>query len=379
MIERKNNLQAVQKLVDLFPVTAILGARQIGKTTLARLIRADHYYDLENPKDLSLFDNPQTLLERLKGLVVIDEIQCKAELFSLLRYLVDTYPQTRYLILGSASRDLIRQSSESLAGRIGYHQLGGLDLKDVGNDNIERLWLGGGFPKAYTAKDIAMAQIWLENYITTFLERDIPQLGISIAAQTLRRFWMMLCHYHGQIINYAEMATSFGVSDHTIRRYIEILCGTFMVRTLHPWHENVGKRQVKRPKVYVRDSGLFHCLMAISSMESLLSHPKLGASWEGFAMEMAVRAIGKQDNEIFFWKAHNGPEVDLYWLAHGKNWAVEFKFSDAPGMTASMKTAIEVLNLEHLWVIYPGDKRYPLHPKITVLPLAHVGTEWQYP
>jgi predicted AAA+ superfamily ATPase len=379
MIERKNNLQAVQKLVDLFPVTAILGARQIGKTTLARLIRADHYYDLENPKDLSLFDNPQTLLERLKGLVVIDEIQCKAELFSLLRYLVDTYPQTRYLILGSASRDLIRQSSESLAGRIGYHQLGGLDLKDVGNDNIERLWLGGGFPKAYTAKDIAMAQIWLENYITTFLERDIPQLGISIAAQTLRRFWMMLCHYHGQIINYAEMATSFGVSDHTIRRYIEILCGTFMVRTLHPWHENVGKRQVKRPKVYVRDSGLFHCLMAISSMESLLSHPKLGASWEGFAMEMAVRAIGKQDNEIFFWKAHNGPEVDLYWLAHGKNWAVEFKFSDAPGMTASMKTAIEVLNLEHLWVIYPGDKRYPLHPKITVLPLAHVGNEWQYP
>jgi predicted AAA+ superfamily ATPase len=379
MIERKNNLQAVQKLVDLFPVTAILGARQIGKTTLARLIRADHYYDLENPKDLSLFDNPQTLLERLKGLVVIDEIQCKAELFSLLRYLVDTYPQTRYLILGSASRDLIRQSSESLAGRIGYHQLGGLDLKDVGNDNIERLWLGGGFPKAYTAKDIAMAQIWLENYITTFLERDIPQLGISIAAQTLRRFWMMLCHYHGQIINYAEMATSFGVSDHTIRRYIEILCGTFMVRTLQPWHENVGKRQVKRPKVYVRDSGLFHCLMAISSMESLLSHPKLGASWEGFAMEMAVRAIGKQDNEIFFWKAHNGPEVDLYWLAHGKNWAVEFKFSDAPGMTASMKTAIEVLNLEHLWVIYPGDKRYPLHPKITVLPLAHVGTEWQYP
>jgi predicted AAA+ superfamily ATPase len=379
MIERKNNLQAVQKLVDLFPVTAILGARQIGKTTLARLIRADHYYDLENPKDLSLFDNPQTLLERLKGLVVIDEIQCKAELFSLLRYLVDTYPQTRYLILGSASRDLIRQSSESLAGRIGYHQLGGLDLKDVGNDNIERLWLGGGFPKAYTAKDIAMAQIWLENYITTFLERDIPQLGISIAAQTLRRFWMMLCHYHGQIINYAEMATSFGVSDHTIRRYIEILCGTFMVRTLQPWHENVGKRQVKRPKVYVRDSGLFHCLMAISSMESLLSHPKLGASWEGFAMEMAVRAIGKQDNEIFFWKAHNGPEVDLYWLAHGKNWAVEFKFSDAPGMTASMKTAIEVLNLEHLWVIYPGDKRYPLHPKITVLPLAHVGNEWQYP
>jgi predicted AAA+ superfamily ATPase len=252
-------------------------------------------------------------------------------------------------------------------------------LKDVGNDNIERLWLGGGFPKAYTAKDIAMAQIWLENYITTFLERDIPQLGISIAAQTLRRFWMMLCHYHGQIINYAEMATSFGVSDHTIRRYIEILCGTFMVRTLQPWHENVGKRQVKRPKVYVRDSGLFHRLMAISSMESLLSHPKLGASWEGFAMEMAVRAIGKQDNEIFFWKAHNGPEVDLYWLAHGKNWAVEFKFSDAPGMTASMKTAIEILNLEHLWVIYPGDKRYPLHPKITVLPLAHVGNEWQYP
>lgn len=378
MINRYYDIKKIKDLLSLFPVTAILGARQSGKTTLARQLQADTYFDLENPRDLKLLDNPQTMLETLTGLVVIDEIQRKPELFSLLRYLVDTRPQTRYLILGSASRDLIRQSSESLAGRIGHYQLGGLRLTDVGSENLIRLWLQGSLPQAYLLSQ-KESQEWTANYVTTLLERDFPQLGVRIPAETLRRFWLMLSHYHGQVINYAELARSFEVSVHTVKRYIELLVGIFMVRVLQPWYVNISKRLVKNPKVYIRDSGILHHLLSIESYHDIIAHPKLGAMWEGFALEVVSRSLGKRDDELFFWRTHAGSETDLFWLAHSKNWAVEFKYADAPSITKSMAICIDDLKLEHLWVVYPGDKRYPLHPKITVLPLADVGNEWQYP
>jgi hypothetical protein len=379
MIYRTKDIETIHSLIDIFPVIAILGARQCGKTTLAKQIHYDHYFDLENPLDMSAMEHSQLVLQKLSGLVVIDEIQRKAELFPLLRYLVDNRNDVKFLILGSASRELIRQSSESLAGRIGYHYLGGLTLTDIGIDNVDRLWMQGAFPRAYTAENLKQAQTWLDNYITTFLERDIPQLGISIPAQTLRRFWMMLCHYHGQVMNYSEIAGSFGVSDHTIRKYLDILTGTFMVRTLEPWYVNIGKRLVKRPKIYLRDSGILHYLLSIHSMKDLLSHGKLGASWEGFALEVIAASLGKKTNELFFWKIHSGAEVDLYWQEHGKNWAIEFKFADAPGLTDSMKTAIELLELEHLWIVYPGKKAYPLHEKCSAFPIHHIQPEWNYP
>jgi hypothetical protein len=378
MINRLQDIKAIHRLMDIFPVTAILGARQCGKTTLAKQIHHDHYFDFENPLDMSAMENPQLALEKLTGLVVIDEIQRKAELFPLLRYIVDNRKDLKFLILGSASKELLRQSSESLAGRIGYHYLGGLKLTDIGTENVDRFWIQGTFPRAYTAENLGNAQIWLDHYITAFLERDIPQLGINIPAQTLRRFWMMLCHYHGQVMNYSEIAVSFGVSDHTIRRYLDILTGTFMVRTLEPWYVNIGKRLVKRPKIYLRDSGVLHYLLSIHSMKDLLSHNKLGASWEGFALEIAATSLGKKTNELFFWKIHSGAEVDLYWQEHGKNWAIDFKFSDAPVLTDSMKTAINLLDLEHLWVVYPGQKSYPLHERCSVFPIHQIQPEWNY-
>jgi hypothetical protein len=378
MIERKDDIKGIHSLIDMFPVTAILGARQCGKTTLAKQMRYDHYFDLENPRDVSAMENPQLVLEKLRGLVVIDEIQRKPDLFPLLRYLVDNQKELKFLILGSASKELIRQSSESLAGRVGYYYLGGLKLTDVGMEKMERLWMQGGFPRSYTADNLNTAQVWLDNYIAAFLERDIPQLGITIPAQTLRRFWMMLCHYHGQVINYSEMAASFGVSDHTIRKYLDILAGTFMVRVLEPWYVNIGKRLVKRPKIYLRDSGILHYLLSIHSMKELLSHNKLGSSWEGFAMEAVAATLRKKENELFFWKVHSGAEVDLFWQEHGKNWAVEFKFADAPMLTESMKKAIEFLKLEQLWVVYPGKTAYPLHEKCTALPICHIRPQWEY-
>lgn len=377
MISRDKDLRIIKNLISQHPVTAILGARQCGKTTMARQIQSDHFFDLENPRDLAMLENPQMALSRLRGLVVIDEIQRRPELFALLRVLADEPVERKFLILGSASGELVRQSSETLAGRIGYHFLGGLRLWDVGAERIEDLWLRGGFPRAFTAADLAAAQGWLDQFISTFLERDIPQLGISIPAAALRRFWMMLCHYHGQIFNASEMAGSFGVSDPTIRRYLEILCGTFMVRTLQPWHVNIGKRLVKRPKVYLRDSGVALALLSIRSMEELLHHNKLGSLWEGFALEAAA-AIGKRDHEIFFWKVHSGSELDLVWQEHGTMWGVEFKYSDAPTLTASMKEAADILKLRRLWVVYPGTRRYELNERTTVLPVAEVGAEWEY-
>jgi len=376
MIERSEERKKLEHLMETFPVVAILGPRQCGKSTLARTFDAAHFFDLENPRDLAMLDQPQLALEGLSGLIVIDEIQRAPDLFPLLRYLVDQHPDQRYLILGSASRDLLRQSSETLAGRIAYHELGGLGLRDLGMDRWRELWLRGGMPRSVLAATDETSTLWRQQYIATFLERDIPQLGIQIPAATLRRFWTMICHYHGQILNHSELARSFGISDMTVRRYLEILEGTFMIRLLQPWHVNLGKRLVKRPKLYLRDSGLFHSLLAIDLFPQLATHPKLGASWEGFALEAAIRAIGKRSEELTFWATHSGAEVDLFWQQAGKNLAVEVKYADAPRITPSMKSALIDLQLDHLWVLYPGDRQYLLSDKITVLPLAQLGDGW---
>lgn len=378
LIDRPTDKAALVRLLETFPVTGILGPRQAGKTTLARELPAEHVFDLENPRDMAMLAEPQLALEGLSGLILIDEIQRAPDLFPLMRYLVDHRRDQRYLILGSASRDLIRQSSESLAGRVAYHELGGLRLGDVGVDQWGKLWLRGGLPLAYTAGSDDDSFLWREQYVATFVERDIPQLGINIPAATLRRFWTMLCHYHGQQLNYAELSRAFGVSDMTVRRYLDILEGTFMVRLLQPWHVNIGKRLVKRPKLYLRDSGLLHALLSIRSLRDLAAHNKLGASWEGFALEVAARAIGKRHEELAFWATHTGAEVDLLWQEHGRQWAAEIKYADAPRLTRSMVNAVSDLELDHLWVVYPGDRSYPLAERISTLPVTRIGDHWRY-
>ncbi len=377
-IDRKTDIAILTKLMSIFPVTAILGPRQCGKTTLARTLAADFYFDLENPQDLARLEQPQLALEDLTGLIVIDEIQRLPDLFPLLRYLVDQGRSRKFVILGSASRDLIRQSSESLAGRIAYLPLGGFRLSDIDPAAIKSLWWRGGLPRSFLAASDNESLLWRGQYVTTFLERDIPQLGITIPARTLRRFWTMLSHYHGQILNYAEMGRSFGISDMTVRKYCDILEGTFMVRILQPWFVNIGKRLVKRPKLYLRDSGLFHALQSIETTEQLHASPRLGASWEGFALDCACRTLGKEDGDLYYWRTHAGAELDLFWQARGQNWGVEFKYQDAPRLTRSMKTAVEDLKLERLWVVYPGKAAYRLTEKIHVIPLTDIRDTWDY-
>jgi len=378
IIERQHDCKALSKLMAMFPVVAILGPRQCGKTTLARTLGANHYFDLENPQDAARLDQPQLALEDLSGLIIIDEIQRMPDMFPLLRYLVDQQKKRKFVILGSASRDLIRQSSESLAGRIAYHYLGGFRLDDIDPAKMKTLWLRGGLPRSFLARSDEESLVWRNQYVTTFLERDIPQLGINIPARTLRRFWTMLSHYHGQILNYADLGRSFGVSDMTVRKYCEILEGTFMIRILQPWYANIGKRVVKRPKFYLSDSGLFHSLSSIETPQQLSASPKLGASWEGFALDCVCRTLGKQDEDLFFWSTHAGAELDLFWQQGGKNWGVEFKYEDAPRLTRSMKTAIEDLQLAGLWVVYPGKASYPLAQNIQTLSLSEVGDAWNY-
>ncbi len=372
IIPRDNDISSLKKLLHYFPATAILGPRQCGKTTIAKQFNADHFFDLEDPADLVRFDQPMLALEELEGLIVIDEIQRAPDLFVTLRTLIDRKLKQKFLILGSASRDLIQQSSETLAGRIAYYHLGGFRPEDVGQENIKSLWLRGGLPRSYLATDREESVLWRKNYITTFLERDIPQLGIQIPAPTLRRFWIMLSHYHGQTLNYSELANSFGLSDVTVKRYIDILQSTLMVRLLQPWHANTKKRLVKSPKLYLRDSGVLHTLQTIESYSQLTSHNKLGASWEGFALEVATRTLGKVDEEVFFWRTHGGAELDLLFQHGGKNWGIEFKFSDAPKHSRSMGVAVQDLSLQHLWVIYPGKKSYRLNERTTVMPITQI-------
>ena len=375
MIPRPHAFARIQSELRRNPVAALLGHRQCGKTTLARALAEREpceYFDLESPVDARRLEAPMTVLERLAGLVVIDEVQRRPDLFELLRVLVDR-PESpaRFLLLGSASPRIVRGVSESLAGRVGFIDLSGFDLRETGGEKLSRLWVRGGFPRSFLAEDDDASLAWRNNFVRTFLERDIPQLGITIPAETLRRFWTMVAHYHGQIWNAAQFARSLGASENTARHYLDILSGAFMVRVLPPWFENVSKRQVRSPKIFLRDSGILHTLLQIGSLADLEAHPKLGASWEGFAIEQIVNLL--ETREAYFWATHGGAELDLLVTVGGKRYGFEFKYSDAPGRTRSMAVALHDLGLERLFVIYPGAREYELDGTITVVPLRQLA------
>jgi uncharacterized protein len=376
MIPRPRPLDQLAQALRFFPVAALLGPRQCGKTTLARRFaerERSTYFDLENPVHRRRLSAPLTVLEELSGLIIIDEIQRQPELFELIRVLVDRPDSaSRFLLLGSASPDPVRGTSETLAGRVGLIDLGGFELAEVGAEQRDRLWLRGGFPRSFLAPDDEASMRWREAFVRTFLERDIPQLGIRVPAETLRRFWTMVAHYHGQVWNAAEFARSLGSAEQTARRYLDILAGAFMVRVLPPWFENLRKRQVKAPKIYLRDSGLLHTLLGLADATQLLGHPKLGASWEGFALEQLLAVLRTRD--AYFWATHGGAELDLLVMVGGKRYGVEFKYADAPGTSRSMRVALEDLGLEHLWIVYPGSEAYDLDATISVLPAAEIPT-----
>lgn len=367
-------LGRIHKALDRSRVVSLLGPRQCGKTTLARqIVAADspNYFDLENPRHLDRLDHPMASLESLKGTVVIDEVQRRTELFPVLRVLADRIPlPAKFLILGSASQTLLRQSSESLTGRIERVPISGFSLGEVGLPDLYRHWLRGGFPLSFLASNDPDSCRWRQDFVQTFLERDIPQFGISIPATTLLRFWTMVAHYHGQIWNSAEPARSLGISDTTVRRYLDLLNDVFMIRILPPWHANLKKRQVKSPKIYFRDTGLLHQLLGIRSEQELLSHPKSGASWEGYVIEEILRA--SEPEEAYFWASHQGAEIDLIMFKHGHMYGVECKKVDAPKLTPSIRTALTDLDLERVAVVYPGSQRYPISDRVEAVPLNAV-------
>ncbi|MFZ4508520.1 MAG: ATP-binding protein [Fimbriimonas sp.] len=372
----------IDAFFETFPVVALLGPRQCGKTTLARafassrgaLASANHF-DLESDVSRARLSAPFAALESLKGLVVIDEIQLAPELFSTLRVLVDRPPNdTQFLVLGSASPDLIRQSSQTLAGRVGYIELTPFGLQEVGPEALDTLWVRGGFPRSFLARSEAASVLWRENYVRTYVERDLPALGMRLNPLEARRFWTMLAHYHGQIWNAAEIAQSMSLSVRNVQSALDILEGSFMIRRLLPWYENIGKRQVKSPKIFLRDSGLFHRLLAVDDRDQLLNHPKLGASWEGFALEAIIAALEVPSESCFFWRTHNGAELDLLVHKDGRKRGFEVKFGDAPRMTKSMASALEDLQLDDLTVVYPGKESYTLTEKVRVLSIRDLAT-----
>lgn len=374
MINRKTDIARVRAALKRSRVVALLGPRQCGKTTLARqFVPAEslNYLDLEDPESLARLTEPATALRPLKGLVVIDEIQRRPDLFPLLRVLADRKPlRARFLILGGASPDLLKQSSETLAGRLEIIPLEGFRLADLGAAVQTRHWMRGGLPLSFTARTEIGSLAWRRQFLQTFLERDLPQLGVTIPALALRRFWNMVAHYHAQTWNGAELARALAVNESTVRRYLDLMSGVFMVRQLPPWFENLGKRQVKAPKVYVRDSGLLHSLLGIANQRDLEHHPKLGASWEGYAVEEVLKAL--RPDEAYYWATHNGAEIDLVLFKGGRRIGVECKRVDAPVLTPSMRIALADLKLDELHVVYPGEKRYQLGKKVQVVPLAQL-------
>lgn len=368
MLRRDYYSDLVQESLRNFPACALLGPRQCGKTTLALELKEQydqaHHFDLEDHTDFARFSDPKLLLEPLQGLIIIDEIQRRPELFPYLRVLLDRKTDVKFLLLGSASRELLWQSSETLAGRVEYIALTPFRWGEV--DDITRLWERGGFPRAYLAASEKVSQAWRKAYITTFLERDLAMLGANMAPQAMRKLWMMLAHYHANILNYAEFSRSLGIKDRKIREQIALLESAFMIRVLQPWHENIKKRQIKTPKVYMRDSGLLHTLLDIPA-KSIHRHPKVGASWEGFALESVLFAESADDLDAYYWRTHDGAELDLLLVRGEKRIGYEFKYTDTPKITASMRIALQDLSLSKLTVIVPGKAQYPLHEQIEVL------------
>lgn len=378
MIGRDDDLRRVTWLLKQFPVVGLLGPRQVGKTTLALAYAAGskqpvHHFDLEREADLAQLADPLLTLEPLRGLVVLDEIQRRPELFPALRVLSDRPRKpARFLVLGSASRELLRQTSETLAGRIAYHELGPFALADVGAARWRQLWRRGGFPRSFLPRAEAASNVWRHELVRTFLERDLPQLGVRIPAATLERFWAMLAHYHGQTWSGSELARAFGVSDTTVRGYLDLLVATFMVRLLPPWFENLSKRQVKAPKIYIADSGLFHTLLGLETAASLERHPKVGASWEGFALAQVVARLGARREECYHWATHQGAELDLLVVRDNRRRGFEFKRTSAPAVTTSMRIALADLRLESLDVVHAGTRTFQLAPKIRAVACARI-------
>ncbi|MGB9687020.1 MAG: ATP-binding protein [Rectinema subterraneum] len=371
IIPRPALLERIENAFAITPIVTLLGARQCGKTTIARIIAQKtqaHIFDLEDPADNAALSHPMLALSDKRGLIVIDEVQRRPELFPILRVLVDRPDNAaRFLLLGSASPHLVRGVSESLAGRTSFVDMQGFSLDEVGSEAWQKLWLRGGFPRSWLADSDAASLEWRKGFIRTFLERDVPQLGISIPAAALSRFWTMIAHYHAQVWNSSVLARSLGISDKTVTRYLEILEGTFLVRRIPPWYENLGKRLVKSPKVYIRDSGILHALLAIADMDALLSHPSAGASWEGYALETVLSRF--PGSQTYFYATHSGAELDLILVVGTTRYGFEMKLNQAPTLSRSMTIALEDLRLSHLYVVYPGIKTYPLAERITAVPL----------
>lgn len=374
MLERTALESAVRAALARSPAVALVGPRQVGKTTLARTLLGSgspNWFDLEDPQIEAQLAAPMVALKDLRGLVVIDEVQHAPDLFKVLRVLIDRPDNpARFLVLGSASPALLRQSSESLAGRLEVIEAGGFTLEETGSASAAALWWRGGMPRSFTAADDGDSRIWRREFIRTVVERDLPQMGLNVPAPALYRFWAMLAHFHGQTWNAADPARSLGVNESTVRRYLDWLTQAYLVRQLQPWFVNLGKRQVKAPKIYLRDSGLLHELLGIADPAALARHPKCGASWEGFALDQVLR-IARPD-QAYFWATHAGAELDLLMFKDGRRVGVEFKRSDAPQLTPSMRIAMRDLELDALYVVYPGDRRYALAQRVEAVPLSAV-------
>lgn len=372
MLKRPQLLARLRAGLRTSPAVALLGPRQCGKTTLARQLAGtakSTYFDLENPVDLARLSEPMTALESLRGLIVIDEVQRHPDLFPILRVLLDRKPiRARFLILGSASPELLRQSSETLAGRIAIVEMVGFTLEELSRPDLDRLWLRGGFPRSFLARTEAASSAWREDFIRTFLERDLAQLGVRVPSGTMRRFWTMTAHYSGGIWNSSEIGRSLGEAHTTVKRHLDALSGALVVRVLEPWYANVGKRLVKSPKVYIRDSGLLHTLLGIGDRRQLDGHPVIGGSWEGFVIEQLLAHLPKA--KAYYWRTQAGAELDLLLFLKGRRIGIEIKRADAPKMTPSMASALEDLDLHRLLVVYPGSVRYVLGPKVEVMSLA---------
>jgi uncharacterized protein len=378
VIRRPVHESNLLKLIRDNRVVGLVGARQVGKTTLAKLVAAKSgkptlAYDMEDDRDRALLADPMLALQNTAGLVIVDEVQLSPNLFRTLRVLVDRPRGPRFLVLGSASGDLLRQGSETLAGRIAWYELPSLGIDEVGADKAEALWLRGGFPLSFTARSLATSGQWRRDFVKTFLERDLGKLELGVAPSTMSRFWSMLAHWHGQTMNWSELGRSLDVSDSTIRKYLDVLEHTFMVRQLKPWYENLAKRQVKAPKAYIRDSGLLHSLLSIGNKEDLVKHPKVGASWEGFCVEELVRHLGARSDECFFWGTHGGAELDLLLVRGQQRRGFEIKRTSSPAMTKSITSALVDLQLSYIDVIYPGDRTFPLSPQVRAVALRDLN------